>query len=202
MISEQQQERASLYALGALTDSENRAFEQELLDNSELLGVTRGLQRTVGLMALATSPVSLPPGLKDKVFHQLDQIADVKTPPNLAAPGIGGLRFANANDHTGWKRLPMPGAFVKLLSLEKERGYAVLMGKLEAGARYPAHVNAGPEDFLVLTGDLHIGNRRLGPGDFHHADAGSRHEENFSLEGCTLISVLTTNDPLVAFAMG
>jgi hypothetical protein len=62
-------------------------------------------------------------------------------------------------------------------------------------------VNAGPEDFLVITGDLHIGSRRLGPGDFHHADGGSRHEENYSLEGCTLISVLTTDDPLVAFAM-
>ena len=75
------------------------------------------------------------------------------------------------------------------------------MGKLDAGARYPAHVNAGPEDFFVLTGDLHIGDRRLGPGDFHHADGGSQHEENFSVEGCTLLAVLTTDDPLVAFAM-
>ena len=42
---------------------------------------------------------------------------------------------------------------------------------------------------------------RMGPGDFHRADGGSRHEENYSLEGCTLISVLTTDDPPVEFAM-
>jgi hypothetical protein len=36
---------------------------------------------------------------------------------------------------------------------------------------------------------------------FHHADAGSQHEENYSVEGCTLLAVLTTSDPLVAFAM-
>ena len=138
MISEQQQEQASLYALGALTGSENRAFEQELLDNSELLELTRSLQRTTGLIARATPAVVLPPGLKDKVFHRIEQMENVKT-PTPAALGLAGLRFANANDQTGWKQLPIPGAWIKLLSLEKERGYAVLMGKLEAGARYPAH---------------------------------------------------------------
>jgi len=88
-----------------------------------------------------------------------------------------------------------------LLSLERERGYAVLLGKLDPGVRYPAHTNVGPEDFYILTGDLHIGDRRLNAGDFHHADAGSLHAENYSLEGCTLLSVLTLDDPLVAFAM-
>jgi len=112
-----------------------------------------------------------------------------------------GFRFLDANNREGWKQLPVPGAWIKLLSLERERGYAILLGKLEPGVRYPAHINAGPEDFYVLTGDLHIGERRLGPGDFHHADAGSRHGVNYSLEGCTLLAVLTTDDPLVEFAM-
>ena len=38
-------------------------------------------------------------------------------------------------------------------------------------------------------------------GDFHHADGGSQHAENYSVGGCTLLAVLTTDDPLVAFAM-
>lgn len=201
MISEQHQEQASLYALGALTASEHRAFEAELLDHPELLALARSLQRTTNLVAGSTAAVALPPGLKDKVLRRIDQLENSKTSVNPAALGLAGLRFADANDPTGWKQLPIPGAWIKLLSFEKERGYAVLLGRLDAGARYPAHVNAGPEDFLVLTGDLHIGSRRLGPGDFHHADGGSRHEENYSLAGCTLISVLTTDDPLVAFAM-
>lgn len=199
MTSEQQQEQASLYVLGALTAPEQRAFEQELLDNPELLELTRSLQRTANLMAQSIPVVPPPPGLKDKIFQRLEDIENTKTANPLAT--LAGLRFENVNDATGWKPLPIPGAWIKLLSLEKERGYAILMGKLEAGARYPAHVNAGPEDFLILSGDLHIGSQRLGPGDFHHADGGSKHEENYSLAGCTLISVLTTDDPLVAFAM-
>ena len=201
MISEHQQEQASLYALGALTENEHRAFEAELLDNPELLELTRSLQRATNLIAGTTPAAALPPELKTKVLQRIEQMDKAKPSASQAMMGLAGLRFASTNDPAGWKQLPIPGAWIKLLSLEKERGYAVLMGKLEAGARYPAHVNAGPEDFLVVTGDLHIGNRRLGPGDFHHADGGSRHEENYSLEGCTLISVLTTDDPLVAFAM-
>src|SRR6185369_16051086 len=111
-------------------------------------------------------------------------------------PRLAGLRFLASNETTGWKQLPIPGASLKLLSLEPSRGYAVLLGKLEAGARYPAHENAGPEDFYILTGDLHVGERVLGPGDFHHADAGSLHGENYSVAGCTLLAVLTTDDPL------
>jgi anti-sigma factor ChrR (cupin superfamily) len=67
--------------------------------------------------------------------------------------------------------------------------------------RYPAHTNVGPEDFYILTGDLRVGDQVLRAGDFHHADAGSYHEENYSVEGCTLVAVLTTDDPLVQFAM-
>ena len=114
---------------------------------------------------------------------------------------LAGLQFISAADRTGWKQLPVPGAWIKLLSLERDRGYAVLLGKLEPGVRYPAHLNAGPEDFYILTGDLHVEGRALRAGDFHHAAAGTQHGENYSVEGCTLLAVLTTDDPLVAFAM-
>ena len=202
MISEQQKEQASLYALGTLFGPEQTAFEKELFDNPELLAFTRSLQRAANLLAEAAASAPLPPGLKDKVLQKIGQTPATKIPTPSPLAALAGLSFTSANDQTGWKQLPIPGAWIKLLSLAKARGYAVLMGRLDAGARYPAHVNAGPEDFLVLTGDLHIGSHRMGPGDFHHADGGSRHEENYSVEGCTLISVLTTDDPLVAFAMG
>lgn len=202
MITEQQQEQASLYALGALPDAEQAAFEQELRGNEELRQLVRQLQRTADLVALSSPAQPLPPGLRDKVLQRIesadaDKQAAKKTLPSL----IPGLSFIDAPGSRDWKPLPIPGTYIKLLSLEKERGYAVLMGKLDPGARYPAHTNAGPEDFYILTGDLHIGNRRLGAGDFHHADGGSQHEENYSVEGCTLLAVLTTDDPLVAFAM-
>ena len=202
MITEQQQEQASLYALGALPGAEARVFEAAMRGNAELASLVRSLQDTAALVALSAPAITPPPALRSKVLHRIDALVGAKmpaTPAPLAA--LAGLNFIEAAAGKDWKPLPVPGTFIKLLSLEQERGYAVLLGKLDAGARYPAHVNAGPEDFFILTGDLVIGERRLVAGDFHHAAGGSLHAENYSIGGCTLLAVLTTSDPLVAFAM-
>lgn len=194
MITERQQDQASLYALGVLPETERAEFEAALRANAELRELTRGFQRAAEALARTAPAVELPRGLKAKVLQRIDAAEGTKA---LAT----GLGFLMAADSTGWKQLPIPGAWIKVLSLQKDRGYAVLLGKLEPGVRYPAHVNAGPEDFYILTGDLHIGETRLNAGDFHHADAGSQHVENYSVGGCTLLAVLTTDDPLVAYAM-
>jgi anti-sigma factor ChrR (cupin superfamily) len=201
MITETQQEQACLYALGALSPAEHGTFELELASHPELRALTRSLQSAISLATRALPAVALPPGLKSKVFRRIEKLNAVKLHEKVLPVESLGLDFALAAGESGWKALPIPGASIKLLSLEPERGYAVLLGKLEPGSRYPAHVNSGPEDFYILTGDLVIGNRQLVAGDFHHADAGSQHAENHSVGGCTLIAVLTTNDPLVAFAM-
>lgn len=205
MITEQQLELASLHALGALEGAELRAFEAELRGNAELRTLVAELQRTSDLVDLASPQVPLPVSLREKVIAQIFKMApEAKSanqpmPPALAA--LAGLRFDEAAESRGWKPLPIPGAFIRLLSIERERGYAVLLGKLEPGTRYPAHTNAGPENIFMLTGDLVVSGRKLVAGDFHHADGGSWHEENHSVDGCTLLAVLTTQDPLVEFAM-
>jgi anti-sigma factor ChrR (cupin superfamily) len=202
VIPEHQQEQASLYVLGALSPSEQRTFEAELAAQPDLAALTRSLQSAIALFAGATVPaIAPPPNLKDKVLRRIEELGAASPPRPVSTPAAAGLRFAAGADQSGWKQLPIPGASIKLLSLESERGYAVLLGKLQPGASYPPHVNAGPEDFYILTGDLVIGNRKLVAGDFHHADEGSHHETNYSVEGCTLIAVLTTRDPLVAYAM-
>ena len=201
MINEQQQEQASLYVLGALTSAEASAFEAEVRASDELRDLVRSLQRTTGLLAMASPAVAPPRDLRAKVLRRLDSAGAPATATGASESRmLAGLRFLTANDQGGWKQLPVPGAWIKLLSLERERGYAVLLGKLEPGVRYPAHLNVGPEDIYILTGDLHVSGRRLGPGDFHHADAGSQHEVNYSVEGCTLLAVMTSDHPLVEFA--
>ncbi len=205
MITEQQQELASLHTLGALKADEARAFESELHGNPDLRALVIELQRTSVLLALASPRAELPVSLRGKVLAGIAAVQVSGKPPVPQVPpalaALAGLRFEQAAESQGWKPLPVPGAAIKLLSLEKERGYAVLLGRLAPGTRYPAHTNAGPEDFFILTGDLVVGSRKLAAGDFHHADGGSHHEENYSVEGCTLLAVLTTEDPLVAYAM-
>jgi anti-sigma factor ChrR (cupin superfamily) len=199
MISEQYQDQSGLYVLGALSPEEQCAFETELRGKGELRDLVLQLQRATGLMAKSIPQTAPPPQLKAKILERITSGKSVPSPAHAMA--IPGLRFHESASESGWKALPVPGAFIKLLSFEKARGYAVLLGKIEAGVRYPAHVNAGPEDFYILSGDLVVGDRRLVAGDFHHTDKDSQHEVNYSETGCTLLAVLTTDDPLVMFAM-
>lgn len=194
MITEQQQELATRYALGELSPDEQAQFASQVRSKPELLAFLRAVQSALEQVALTAPPVAPPVQLKQKILARLRPEAATRSEAL-----VGGLRFITGNA-TDWKPLPVPGTYLKLLSLQADRGYAVLLGKLDPGARYPAHTNAGPEDFYILTGDLHVGERVLGPGDFHHADAGSQHVENYSVAGCTLLAVLTTDDPLVSFA--
>jgi anti-sigma factor ChrR (cupin superfamily) len=202
MITEQQEEQAIRCALGELDPGEERDFSEQVRANSELRAFLHSLQGTIERLALTTPQAAPPADLKVKLLGRLGAETSATMPrsavplPELAA----GLRFLEHND-VGWKPLPIAGAFIKLLSFQADRGYAVLLGKLDPGVRYPAHRNAGPEDFYLLSGDLHVSGRALRVGDFHHADAGSLHEENYSVEGCTLLAVLTTDDPLVQLAM-
>ncbi|PYI89011.1 MAG: hypothetical protein DME26_02230 [Verrucomicrobia bacterium] len=206
MITEQQQEQASLYAAGALTADERGGFEADLRGDAELRRLVRELQRTMDLFTAASTPLTAPPsGLRDKVLQRIEPAASTgatRSAQSCVASAIAlGFRFLAANDPTGWKQLPVPGAWIKLLSVDRERGYAVLLGKLDAGARYPAHTHEGSEDLYLLTGDLHLGATVLGAGDFHHSDAGTSHGENYSVEGCTLLAVLSTEHALAKFAM-
>jgi len=202
MISELQQDLATRYALGELGSDDQKQFAEQVRANPELRSFLISLQTTLDLLASSIPSAAPPAALKERILGQIrsgtakNRAGKISTHDSVAK----GLSFLAGSD-AGWKPLPLRGAFIKLLSLQADRGYAVLLGKLDPGVRYPAHVNAGPEDFYILTGDLHVGDRVLRAGDFHHAEKGSRHGENYSVEGCTLLAVLTTEDPLVQFAM-
>ncbi len=218
MISEQQQEVASLYVLGALSAAEKENFEADVRARPELQTLVRELGQTAELMARAVPQVKPPATLRDRIMRAAETSASsaagaAPTPSTAAPPSTAGALpmvsdFANsafffvaANEAGGWKALPVPGAFIKLLSADRERGYAVLLGRLDRGVRYPAHRHQTGEDILILSGDLTVAGRRMGPGDFHHCDAGTEHPVNYSDEGCTLLAVLSLDHELTQFAM-
>jgi putative transcriptional regulator len=208
MTTEQREELASLYVAGAMTTGEKIAFETQLSNDPALRELVRSLERATDLLAIGAPQIQPPPTLKDKVLCRIDN-ANVQASPSVPSPsaaedaiaGIQGFVFHGANDPQGWKPLPLPGAWIKLLSFQPDRNIAILLGKLGPGVRYPAHTHMGPEELLILSGDLHIGALALGPGDFHHSDAGTHHEDNHSIAGCVLLAVLPANHELVQAAM-
>ena len=192
MKHEQTEEDAILNAIGALTEEERLEFEQQMSQAApEIQQQASEFQELAGLIG-AHGPIeqSPPSELKQKTLEKAFS-------STIAADGFTFIGTQNVQD---WQALPVPGAFVKLLSTDEKRGYAVVMGKLEPGTRYPAHTHIHGEEIYMLSGDLHIGERRLETGDFHHAAAGTRHDVNWSENGCTLMAVISLEDLQAQFA--
>lgn len=194
------QELAALNAAGALEGPDAAEFNR-LRDarDPDLLAEIAAFQRVADGLALAAGPVAPPAGLRERLLGQLGSKAGVPSSapaanPAAFVPPANPFTFLKNNADTGWFPLPVKGAYVKPLHIETDRGYAVVLGKLEPGTHYPAHSHHGPEQIFMLTGDLHIGSEELGPGDFHHAGPGTRHEVNHSVNGCTILVVLSLAD--------
>lgn len=211
MITERQQEQASLYVLGALTGPEESAFEQDLSHHAQLRELVRTLRETAHLLLQAVPRHEPPADLKQRIMRHIDAVPQdtrqnqASSPETaLASPSMGresiGFAFVAAADPSGWKALPVPGAWIKLLSINHAAGYVVALGRLAPGTRYPAHTHAGSEDLYLLSGDLNVGEHAMQPGDFHHSDPGTEHGVNYSLNGCTLLAILSADHDLARFA--
>jgi anti-sigma factor ChrR (cupin superfamily) len=135
------------------------------------------------IVAESIEPVAPPFALRDRILD-----AATATPQNT--------RTVRANEGR-WFRV-VPGVTVKPLSIDVVRDTATLLMTFEPGARVPAHDHSGAEDSFVVSGSCRIGESYLLKGDFHHADAGTRHAEVVSDDGCVLLLVVDRNDYLAA----
>ena len=178
-------ELAAGFAAGSLETDEQAEFRALLKAASpEAKHEASRIVDTAGLISLALPRKAPSASLKGKI---LSRIRPPKPTPEL-------FQFIPGTGDAYWRPLRVPGAFAKLLSIEKEKGYAVVLGKLDPGTHYPAHHHIGPEQIYVLSGDLHIGEVALRAGDFHTAAAGSDHGINYSENGCTILAIVSTED--------
>ena len=82
----------------------------------------------------------------------------------------------------------------KVLSVNRRNGYATLLLDVKPGTRFPAHHHEGDEECYVISGSIFTLGRRLGPGDFVHADAGTEHGELWTDEGARVLLVVPPED--------
>ncbi|MEO7298169.1 MAG: cupin domain-containing protein [Verrucomicrobiota bacterium] len=199
MNADRIEEFAALHAAGALEGVELAQLEQ-LLSASDPVAVRESarFQDVAALAAVCLSaPFNPPADLKNKIMGRISNAQSNDTamkPPLANIFEMPGFKYIFSDDKGDWIPLKVPGASVKLLSLDAANGYAVVLGKLEAGASYPPHTHINTEQVFMLSGDLHIGAQRLGPGDFHQADGGTRHEVNYSETGCTILAIISKAD--------
>ncbi len=200
MNPERIQELAAMAAVGALDGQDLIDWEQYLAQGDPSgpreLAAFRDAMATSGLFLVGSEKPS--PSLKGRILEKV-RVPNPKATETIV--GQPGFNFIWAGAAEKWKALPVPGAFVQLLSTDPARGYAVLLGKLEPGTHYPPHIHSYSEQIYVLTGDLRISDQVLRAGDFHSAAAGTKHGDNYSEEGCTILAVLSLDHPLTQFAM-
>lgn len=82
MITEHQEETASLYALGTLEPAERAAFEAELAGNEELQRLVDDLTATAATLACAAPPRMPPPQLEAAILREIRDSKIVR--PNFA----------------------------------------------------------------------------------------------------------------------
>jgi anti-sigma factor ChrR (cupin superfamily) len=112
----------------------------------------------------------------------------------LSAEGLPAgfsVRLAAEDD---WLSHPVPGIRMKVLAVNRRSDYATLLLDVAPGTRFPAHNHGGDEECYVVSGSVMTAGRRLGPGDFIHADAGTHHDALWTEEGARVILVVPTSE--------
>jgi anti-sigma factor ChrR (cupin superfamily) len=126
------------------------------------------------------------PAVRDRIM------AHVRADAPLAPSGFAFSLAASDK----WLPHPVPGIRMRVLSVNRLNGYATLLLDVEPGTRFPPHHHAGAEECYVIAGAIYTCGRRLGPGDFVHADAGTDHGELWTDIGAQVLLVVRPDDDL------
>jgi hypothetical protein len=94
-----------------------------------------------------------------------------------------------------WKEVA-PGISCQLLSTDREHQRVSMLVRLAPGTDYPPHRHAGLEELHLLHGELMINDRKLFPGDYNRAEAGTVDTRVWSGTGCTCLLITSTRDEL------
>ena len=102
-----------------------------------------------------------------------------------------------SSDDMPWKPHPIPGIATKTLHVDRDAGFATRLYRIDAGASVPAHFHAGPEELLILSGDLTVHGHEMGPGDYCRADSDTVHHAAKSVSGAVLLVRASIHDRII-----
>jgi len=113
----------------------------------------------------------------------------------LESGGVLPLPSEEREREWAWKEVA-PGISCVLLSTDSKHQRVSLLVRLAPGVDYPPHRHASLEELHLLQGELEINDRKLFPGDYHRAEAGSIDARVRSTTGCTCVLITSTRDEL------
>lgn len=179
-------ERVALYAVRALSRAETADIEAHLSTCPDCRREMSTLRPVIDTFASWPVDVLRPPeALWERVVHRIADEAGAK--PMLA-------RKEPSTDPP-WESVA-PGIACKVLATDSERHRISMLVRLEPGAEYPPHAHAGVEELHLLYGELWVDDRKLSPGDYRRAEAGTSDRRVWSATGCTCVLITSTRDAL------
>ena len=172
---------AALDALGILTDDEQLELRR-LASAAGSAEIDEANLYREALTQLAESLDAVPPpaDVKQKVLRA------------VSLPG----RTVRASEGK-WVAIA-PGVRLKKLSSDRSRNTVTVLMEMQPGSAVPPHEHRHAEDSYIISGSARLGDLVLFAGDFHHVDAGTRHESIVSDDGCLALLVMDAEDYLAA----
>ena len=199
-------EYCSPYVLALLDAEENAKYDQHLARGcADCTSELKSLGQAIEVLSVGKDDLNLSPSIKAKVLERItrEQRGDAKSEVrqvwknwNTEDPA-GGLITHHAGEGE-WEGISIDGISVKRLYSDPGKTTATMLVRMAAGTAYPSHRHAGPEECLVLEGDLHVGDSIvLRAGDYQRAGSDSIHVKQWTEEGCLLFIVSSTEDQLL-----
>ncbi|MDE2050779.1 MAG: cupin domain-containing protein [Gammaproteobacteria bacterium] len=179
-------ERVGLYALRALPLAEIADIEAHLSTCPECRGEMRALRPVIDAFASWPAEVLRP---SEALWGRV---------ANRIADETGGrpmLARMEQYSEPAWESVA-PGIACKVLATDSERHRISMLVRLEPGAEYPPHAHAGVEELHLLYGELWVDDRKLSPGAYRRAEAGTSDRRVWSETGCTCVLITSTRDAL------
>ena len=184
-------ERAALYAFGALSADDARAFADAVaVDDPVARRELDDFRSVVAQLAYAAPMRHAAPSLRARL---LERIAAEEVPVREA----GGIRFVRGAQ-LGWEPGSVPGVEVKRLSADAARRRVTLLVRMAPDAVYPAHRHADVEELYLLEGDVLVNGVLMRAGDYCRAGEATVHDTIRTPTGCVFIVTASARDEVPA----
>ena len=178
-------DEVSLYVLGTLAADEARNLESHIASCETCRG------ELIALRPVVDSSVAWPTAVLRPRATLWDQLV------TRIAETDGELRAAPPSQwrEPDWEEVA-PGISCKMLSSDLQRDRVSMLVRLAPGAEYPPHRHAATEELHLLEGELWINDRKLFPGDYNSAEAGTADRRVWSETGCTCLLITSPSDSI------
>jgi len=193
-------EWAALYAAGALPPADQARYERHLAAGCpECVAELRRFERVVTALAAAVPTIAPAAATRETLLERLAQPVPGTSPlrshlePGERQAEGGSLSVQRASE-ASWEPAAVEGVQLRVLFVDRAKNQFTALVRMAPGTAYPSHIHSGPEECLVLEGDLDIGDLVLGPGDYQRAPEGSRHGVQRTERGCLLFITSSLTD--------